>query len=425
MFTFDEAMDYINSFDRMGAPVTDLNRIGALLSLLGNPQKSLKFIHIAGTNGKGSVATMCSEILVRAGYRTGLFTSPFIIDYTDRIKVDNKNIQKQSMCVLVKLLSKKLEEIEYRQKFSQFEITTALAFLYFKEVKCDIVVLETGIGGRFDSTNIIDNPVVSIITSISHDHNKILGNTLKEIAYQKAGIIKNGCACILSAQNPDEVIEVIKNESRKKNAKLIIPDDKNCIYLNSSIMGSEFSYYGGIYKLKMIGKHQVINALSVIEAMQIVKSKGFLISDSNIARGLEQAQIFARAEVLAKEPLIILDGAHNQGGMKALCELLKSIEYNRSLAVIGMKKDKNVEATVAELIPHISEFICVDGFDENSVRADELASMINRMGGKAFFVYETDLAISEAKNIASKNDLLLICGSLYLASSARKIYLNN
>ncbi len=423
MINFDEAMSFINSFDRLGKPVSDLNRMTALLSLLGNPHKHLKFIHIAGTNGKGSVAQMCSEILIDAGYRVGLFTSPYIIDYTDRIKVGNNNIPEKSLCEIVEQVKKVTDSVEYRESFSQFEITNAIAFLYYRKIHCDIVVLEVGIGGRLDSTNVITAPLVSIITSISYDHTAILGETLKDIAFHKAGIIKKGCPCVLSVNNPQEVVEVIQKEALHKISMLMIPDNKKLRVIHSGIMGSDIFYDGKPYRIKMSGEHQIINALSVIEAMNILIKKGMCISYRNIFNGIKSAVVPARAEVLSTEPIIILDGAHNQAGMSSLGSILSKIDCTPKIAVIGMVRDKNARESIKQILPYISEFICVDGFAANAVPAGELADIIKSLGKNAFEVYDIDYAISEAKEIINDAGLLVICGSLYLASTARKIYL--
>lgn len=423
MINLNEAMEYIESYDRLGKPVSDLNRIVALMSLLGNPHKDLKFIHIAGTNGKGSVAYMCNEVLIHAGYRVGLFTSPYIIEYSDRIKFNNENIDSQSLCEIVEHLKNVLENVEYKINFSQFEISTAIAFLYFKKMRCDIVVLETGIGGRLDSTNVIQSPIVSIITSISHDHDKILGSTLEEVAYQKAGIIKKDSPCVLSANNPDEVVEVIKKECINKNSLLVIPDYSNMHVFKADVFGSDFYYNGRSYKLKMSGKHQIINALSVIDAIKIVCENGFSVSYNDLYYGISHVKVPARGEVLSRYPLIILDGAHNQAGMKSLADIISKTNCNNCIAVIGMIRDKNVKEAIKEISPYVSEFICVDDFSPQAIPADELVDIIKVYNKSAFSVYDVRLAITEAKNYIKGNDMLLICGSLYLASVARKIIL--
>lgn len=423
MITFDEAMTYINSFDRLGKPVSDLNRMVALLSLLGDPQKDLKFIHIAGTNGKGSVAQMCSDILINAGYRVGTFTSPFMVEYSDRIRVNNENIKSGCLCETIAYVKKIVDKIEYKSFFSQFEISTAIAFLYFRNMRCDIVVLETGIGGKLDATNVIKSPIVSIITSISHDHDKILGDTLKEIANQKAGIIKPKCPCVLSAKNPTEVIHVIENACNNNKSELVIPNCNKFSMLSSKITGSEFLYKAKSYKIRMSGEHQIINALTVIEAMEFVNKSGFLVTYTNIYEGLKKSMVFARGEILANNPLIILDGAHNPAGMNALANILSKVEYKYSIAVVGMQKDKNAKLALKEIAPYITDFVCVDGFSENAMPAEELVRIIKSLGKKAFSVYDVRLAITEAKEFIKDGDLLLICGSLYLASTARKIYI--
>jgi len=423
VFDFENAMTFINSFDKLGKPVSDLNRISALLDILGNPQDKLKFIHIAGTNGKGSVAEMCSQIMMRAGYNVGLFTSPFIVEYSDRIRFNGENIPPNDLCRIVQHIKERTDKLAYKDYFSQFEISTAIAFLYFALQECDIVVLETGIGGLLDSTNVIQKPIVTIITSISYDHTKILGETLEEIATQKAGIIKPNVPCVLSANNPPEVENVIKKVAKKNSAELIIPTYDDVRIFESSIFGSKFLYRDHFFQIKMPGEHQIINAISVLEAMKFIQNAGFYIRTGDIYFGLKNSKVFARTEILSEEPLVILDGAHNQAGMKALANSIKGEKISSSVAIIGMLKDKKAEDAISEIAPFVSEFICVEGFHPNAIPADELVKIISSMGKNAFAVYDIKLAITEAKNLIEKDGLLLMCGSLYLASIARKIYL--
>jgi len=423
MFDFDNAMAFINGFDKLGKPIKDLNRISALLKFFHNPQDKLKFIHITGTNGKGSAAEMCSQILIKAGYRVGLFTSPFIVEYTDRIRINGQNIPKNELCEIASYVKETISNIEYQSDFSQFEITTTIAFIYFARIQCDIVVLETGIGGLLDATNVILSPIVSIITSISYDHTSILGETLEEIAAQKAGIIKKNCSCIISANNPKEVVSVIKNVANKMKSELLMPCYDMVYNISTSVNGSKFIYKCNNYILRMAGEHQIINALSVIEAMNFVQRAGFFITNSHIKDGIESSRVFARAEILSNQPLVILDGAHNQSGMKALADIVKTANCPSCVAVIGMLKDKNALASLKEIAPFVSEFICVEGFHPNEVCAGELVKILNSLGKNAFAIYDINLALIEAKNLISEDGLLLICGSLYLSSLARKIYL--
>lgn len=423
MINFNEALNYVNSFDKLGKPVNDLNRIEALLYQLGDPHKSLKYIHITGTNGKGSVAQMCSQTMMHAGYRVGLFTSPYIVEYTDRIKCNNENISKDIFCRIVNRIMMILEDVEYRKDFSQFEISVAIGMLYFNYMRCDIVILEVGIGGLLDATNVISKPVVSIITSVAIDHMKILGETEELIAYQKAGIIKPFCPCVLSCNNSSKVVSVVKRECDKKGSQLFIPDYKDVHMYRSGLMGSEIFYKGNNYKIRMCGDHQVINAITVIEAMAFVIKAGYCIKEEDIHYGLKTAEVHGRVEVISTEPLVIIDGAHNVSGMKALARFLAKQKYKNGIAVIGMVKDKQLKATIQQLAPYITEFICVDGYADNAVRSDQLSSIIREIGLRAFSVYDLNLALTQAKDLINHDDMLLICGSLYLASDARKKYI--
>lgn len=421
MISFDKAMAYISSFDRLGKPVSDLNRIEALLSLLDNPQKSLKFIHIAGTNGKGSVAQMCNDILVQAGYRVGLFTSPYILEYCDRIRCNGKNISHEMLCKITAEVKAVVDGLPYKSAFSQFEISTVIALVYFCRIHCDIVVLETGIGGLLDSTNVVENKIVTIITSVAYDHTKILGDTLELIAFQKAGIIRKHIPCILSAENQKEVVSTVSAQCRNKGSDLIIPETDKVKVFKSDIFGNLFYYGGSEYRTRLSGRHQIINALSVIEAMKVVERSGFRITFENVYEGIKQAKIPARAEVLSKSPVIILDGAHNPSGMHSIAEIVKNIDSTKRIAVIGMTKEKDIESTIKEIVPYFNDFICVDSFSANAEDAEHIAKLLRQYKKNAISIFDMKLAVDEAREMVGENGLLLICGSLYLASEVRKI----
>ncbi len=419
--TFVEAMDYISSFDKLGAPVRDLNRISALLELLGNPQRYFKSIHIAGTNGKGSVAEMCSCILVDAGYKVGLFTSPYIIEYSDRIRINGENINQSCLCEAVCEIKTVVDKLAYKEKFSQFEISTAIAFLYFKNKHCDIAVIETGIGGKLDSTNVLEKPVVSIITSISYDHTKILGKTLKEIATQKSGIIKCGCPCVLSVKNENDVVEVIREVAIERGSDLIIPDQSKLKICETGLGGNKFVYKNSEYITSMSGEHQIINALSVIEAMSVLSQNGFSIRQENVRNGINMALVVSRAEIIRFNPLVILDGAHNQAGMKALAKLVKNIEGKRKICIVGMLRDKDYENSIAEITDCFDEFLCVDSFHEKAVNAYELSEFIEKKGKKSISISDTDVIKQNKSCLISHGIIFVVCGSLYLTSEVRKI----
>lgn len=421
MGRIDKHMEFISGFSKQGGKVRDLNRIKSLLKAVGNPEKSLKFVHIAGTNGKGSMAQMFSEIFIDAGYKTGLFTSPYIIEYNDRIQINGQNISDEEIEIISNEIRPIVESLEGDTDFSQFEITQTIAFLYFAKMQCDIVVFETGVGGLLDSTNVIEAPLVSVIGSVSYDHTAVLGNTLEEIAFQKAGIIKPKCPCVLSAGNDMAVIKTIREKAMAMQSQLVIPNLYLCKAEKWDIFGCEFWYKGEKYATSMGGLHQISNAITVIEAIKYPAEKMKITLD-NIKNGLKRATIPARIEVVSKNPLTILDGGHNPDGMKALAKVLETIPQRPKIAIIGMLKGKNVHEAIRELIGLVDKFICVDGFYPLEMPKQELKEIIESIGGKAEL---SDLPLNELiKSIQKENPkgLTLICGSLFLASKVMTMH---
>lgn len=404
--------DFIKSFTKGGKPVKDLSRIKGLLDALGNPEKELQFIHIAGTNGKGSTAQVFYEILLKAGVKAGLFTSPYIIDFTDRIRFMGENISKATLDSLLPALKSAVKGNDY----SQFEITMVTAFLYYKSVGAEAVVLEAGLGGALDSTNIIEKPLVSVITSISHDHMGVLGDTLEKIAAQKAGIIKRKTPCVLACDNPFEVVKVVKAAAEKQNSPLIIPDKEMLVVNEDMTFGGEFIYKDKKYAVSMSGEHQITNALNVIEGAEVLK-KYYPITDENIYDGIKTAKVIGRCEILSSFPLVILDGCHNDGGIKALAKVLKNIP--EPTAVIGMLKDKNAEKAILPLIPICKKFITVSGFNTNAYSAEELKDIITSLGAKAQVGEGVEKEYKKALSGEYENAVIL--GSLYLVAEVKKI----
>lgn len=404
--------DFIDSFTKGGKPVTDLSRIKGLLDAIGNPEKELKFIHIAGTNGKGSTAQMFYEILLKAGVKVGLFTSPYIIDFTDRIRFMGENISRDILEELLPLLKSAVKGSDY----SQFEITMATAFLYYKSVGAEAVVLEAGLGGALDCTNAIQNPLLSVITSISHDHMGILGDTLEKIAFQKAGIIKRKTPCVLACDNDGAVMEVIKTAAEKQDSPLIIPDENKLLVDSDLTFGGEFVYKNRKYDISMSGEHQVTNALNVIEGAEILK-KYFPITGDNIYDGIKAAKVIGRCEILSFSPLVILDGCHNDGGIKALAKVLKNIP--EPTAIIGMLKDKNAQNAILPLVPICRKFITVSGFNPSAYSAEELKDIITSLGAAAKVGEGVEKEYKKALSGEYGNAVIL--GSLYLVADVKAI----
>ena len=406
-----EAMQIINSFSKLGKPVTDLSRFQILMDKLGNPQDKLKFVHVAGTNGKGSTVRMLSEMLIHAKYKTGEFTSPYIHKYNDRIKVNGINIPDRDLCMILEEI---LPALHYtKDDYSQFEITTAIAFMYYNYMKCDIVVLETGIGGLLDCTNIIKDPVVSVITSISLDHTKILGDTIEQIAKHKSGIIKQGCPVVLAPHNSYEVKDIVYKAAAINNSYFCTPNLDRLKIEKSDCTGNRFVYKNFTYNTGMIGRHQIDNALTAIETAEIIKRNGFdNLNFVNIYEGIRTAALPLRCQILReKDPMVIVDGAHNPDGMKTLAELIKALPYHPKILVCGMLKDKDWPNAVSYISPIIDRAICVDGFISNTVFAPTLAEQFKDAETSGI-----DNAMFRAINLAGKGGLVIVAGSLYLAS---------
>lgn len=396
-----ETLNYIHSLGAFSHKAS-LERITAVCQKLGNPQNKFKAIHIAGTNGKGSVSTFISTALKAAGYKVGTFVSPYIVDFCERVQINGEYISREDLC----RLSQKV--IDTKIELTEFEFITAVGFLYFSENKIDIAVLETGLGGRFDATNVIDAPLVSVITKIGFDHTAILGDTIKQIAKEKCGIIKNNTVVTTFTQ-PQEALDVIKISA----PKLIIPIKNDLTNVNVSVLGNSFTYKNINYKTNLGGKYQIENAIVAIETL---KSSGLGITEDNIKQGLLNAFIPARLELLSQDPLIVIDGAHNPDGADALCSALK--EYKNVTAIVGVMRDKNYNDVLAKTLPLCKSVICVTPNVPRALPAKEL-SAVARQYCENVFIAEN---LQDALNIAKQNsNPIFVFGSLYLASEMRPL----
>lgn len=401
---YAETLNYIHSLGNFGLPTT-LDRIKTVLDKLGNPQDKLKAIHIAGTNGKGSISSMLASVFKCAGYKTGLFISPYIIDFTERIQINGDFISKEDLCEYAKRVK------ETGVALTEFEFITATAFLYFKEQNIDILICETGLGGRLDATNTLDNLVAGVITKIGLDHTAILGDSISEITKEKCGILRDGVVVTSSNQEKD-ALDVIKSYADN----LIIPQMNDCEIIKSDFSGNTFIYKGEKFDISLCGKYQVENAITVIET---IRNSGYDISYNTLYKGLKETTFPARLEVLKENPLIILDGAHNPDGAKVLAEELKKYS-GKITAIIGMMKDKDYKEVLKITLPFCKNAICV-GVENlpRSLSAEELFE-----NAKEFCSCETSLdyvtAIEKAKEISNGNPIFIF-GSLYLAADIRKL----
>lgn len=410
---YTEAREYINSFTKSGGKVRNLNRAEGLMKKLGDPHKSLRFVHIAGTNGKGSVLELMSQSLINAGYRTGQFTSPFMRVYEDRIRINGENIPEEDVAAYCTAVA----EAAGDEQYSQFEITMAIAMLYFAAEKCDIVFLEAGIGGIFDCTNIIEEPVVSVITSISLDHTDILGKTVQEIAMQKAGIIKRDRPVVISWDNRN-LLQIFQKECIFKDSLLIMPMEDEFENIETDTDGGHFEYNCVKYHIRMHGRHQIINAASAIKALEVIESEGFDIGEKNIQKAFAEVQVLSRVEKVSDSPEIIIDGGHNPAGISALLSALTSMDLVRPVFIFGMVSSKDAQSAAMLLSAYAKAVICVDGFAPNAIDSEELASMIKCEK----YVSRKEDALNLAKMLTrSDNSPIVICGSLYMTEIFRKM----
>ncbi len=404
--------EFTSKYTKLGKRVADLSRIRALMHAVGDPQERLRFVHVAGTNGKGSVCEMTARALTAAGYKTGLFTSPYILRYNDRIRIDGAEITDAELDTLADIAAPAAEKLA-ELGFSQFEITQAMGLMHFERQGCDVVVLETGLGGALDSTNVIPPPLASVITSLSLDHTAILGDTIAEIAAQKAGIIKPSSPVVLSYGNPAEAVDVVRERAAECGSKLVIPEAAQPVSVTA--FGSEFVYKNEKYAVSMGGAHQLVNACTVIETIGLLRQAGFDIPEAALREGL-RAVIPARLQILSREPLFIVDGGHNPQGVEALAAALATLPQKKR-AVIGMLGDKDSAAAAKLIAGSCERFVCVEGYAPNARPAAELAALLRESGANAepSALTPEETVRRELKALPA-GEALVICGSLYLAA---------
>ncbi|MCX7951733.1 MAG: bifunctional folylpolyglutamate synthase/dihydrofolate synthase, partial [Clostridiales bacterium] len=419
-----EAIKYIEGIGKFGMNF-GLDRIKRLCELLGNPQDKLKIIHVAGTNGKGSTTTFISNILISQGYNVGTYTSPYLERFTERIKINNNEILEDDVVKLVENIKPAIETV-IKEGFdhpTEFEIITACAFKYFYEKQVDFVVLEVGLGGRLDATNVV-KPIVSVITSISYDHMNILGDTLSKIAAEKAGIIKENIPLVLYPQQ-EEVREVILNIAKDKNSKVYNVSEAEYQITNDTVDGIVFNlkFNDNTYKnlkITMINRYQVLNAITAILTIKVLSDNGYDISDESIYTGLANSKWPGRFEVVHKNPYIILDGGHNIQGVEELVKGLKNYFTNKKIKIVcGMLKDKDYISMIKEMSKVSSDFIAVTPNNPRALTANELSYEIEKLNLRAIAIED----ISEATEFAINTkycDVLVFCGSLYLIGEVRK-----
>lgn len=416
--TYEEAMEFIQNTNKFGS-VLGLDNIKELLRRLGNPQEKLKIVHIAGTNGKGSILAYLASVFRESGYRAGRYVSPASFTYEERFRINEENISKEDLCFYMERLKKVSEEMvgDEMDHPTMFEIETALSFLYFLDQKTDVVLLETGMGGRLDATNVVSKPICTVIGSIGYDHMQYLGTTLPEIAGEKAGILKEGCP-VISYDNGEEVNAVIKSAAREKHCPIEFVNSAGIRILSQNLNGQSFAYRssrGRFYEkieIPLLGNHQITNAATALEVLEIIKNY-YCISEFQTEEGFRNTVWRGRLEKLSEHPLIFCDGAHNPDGAARLAEFLENNFTNRRIIyIIGVLADKEYEKMIKITAKLADRIYTVAPDNERALSSRELASVIQK--------YHTDVqersrlasCLEEVKKEAGEEDVIVIFGTL-------------
>lgn len=429
---YNEAMNYLENTAKFGMKF-GLERTERILEILGNPHKNIKAIHIAGTNGKGSTTAMLNQILIEAGYKVGMYTSPYIEEFEERIQISNSYIKKEEFAEAITELSIVIDKVikEGYGEPTYFEIVTTVAFLYFYKKNVDFAVIEVGLGGRLDSTNVL-SPILTLITSISYDHMDILGDTLEKIAYEKAGIIKENTPLILYPQF-EESERVIENRCKELNAPLIKINKDSARFIKV-IEGEEIRQIISIksvdenydIELNLLGKHQLLNCSLCIQAIEALKKQGVNIEKQHILEGLKKVKWPGRLERMKREPLVVIDGAHNIDGIKKLKESVETyFKYNNIILILGILKDKEVENMVETIAPLAKHIITVTPHSDRAKLSLELKEIVEKYNKNCSYEEEYENGYKKALELASNDDLILISGSLYMIGDMRKIINHN
>ncbi len=416
--------DYLELLSTSGTS-SNLHRFKALLELLDNPQDKIKCVHLAGTNGKGSVASYLSHILQEANYKVGLYTSPDLVSVTERISINGQLISENDFERLLMQVRHASDTLKPFALFTYFEVLTALSFLYYRENQCNIVILETGLGGRNDATNVINSPICSVLTTISYDHVERLGSTLREIAYEKVGIIKSCCPTISYPQET-EVIELITSTCKMQNSSLTFCNFNLLSMISSTLEGQVFNYkhYSNLY-IRLLGKHQCYNAALALEVIDVLIDLGIAISKEAIYKGLENTRWPGRLEIIQKYPLFLIDGAHNVEGAKALKEAI--IDYFKDKKVIylfGSLKDKDRKQILELTMSLAQSVILVTPSSSRAVSTDLLAQEVASYCPHIFKAATLNEATTLALSLADADSVIIAFGSLYFIGEIPKIISN-
>lgn len=412
---YAEALKYIEGVSWLGVR-PGLERVRALLERLGEPQRELKFVHVAGTNGKGSASALMAAALTASGYKTGLYTSPHLLRFNERMRLDGEEIGDGELAELIGGLAEAARGLE--EPCTEFELVTAAALLWFARRRADIVVLETGMGGRLDATNVIPRPECAVIMNIGLDHTAVLGDTVEAIASEKAGIFKGGAA-VSYAQEPG-VAAVLRAAAARTGTELRFADFSLIEPLGSSLEGQNFRFAGGEYSIRLLGRHQLRNAATALTALAALRERGWVLPEEAVRRGFAGAAWPARFELVSRSPLFVVDGGHNPQCVRATAGAIR--EYmpgGRCVLLMGVLADKDWRGMLDILAPVAEGFVCATPDSERALPAGELAAELRRRGLRAEDGGEIPRAVERARELAGPAGAVCSVGSLYMAGAVR------
>jgi dihydrofolate synthase/folylpolyglutamate synthase len=425
---YKEAINWLNGFQQFGVKL-GLERITKLCNNLDNPQNNYKLIHVGGTNGKGSVCRFLGSILSSSGYKTGIYTSPHLQRINERFVIDGLEISENDFANFIKKIKTIVEEMKKEgEPPTYFEILTAMAFQYFNDKNVEFAIIEVGLGGRFDATNIV-KPILTIITNVTLEHQDVLGENVGDIAYEKAGIIKEGIPLITGVQR--DILRVIENKAKENNSEITIINEDNLKRLSNDIYGQEFLIKGLLkdYEIntKLLGRFQGKNIAIALNAIENLQLKGVYITETNIFEGIEKTTFTGRIEIIKENPTIIIDGAHNIEGFKVLTETLKNdFKYNKLILVVGILSDKKIFEMLKIILPISDIIITTKSTNKRAFSPLKLKEIIEKLNfqKKVIIKNQVDEAIEYARSIAKNKDLICITGSLFTVGEALEYFKN-
>lgn len=420
--TYEQALAYIHSVYWRGSKL-GLARITELLRRMGDPQKKLRFLHVAGTNGKGSVCAILAAVLRAQGYRTGLYTSPYIERFNERMQIDGQPIPDGELAQLTDYVRGFAESMDSLP--TEFEIVCAVAFAYFAQNGCDIVVLEVGLGGRLDATNVIDSPLCAVVTAIDYDHTEYLGETLAAIAAEKAGIIKAGTA-VVSYEQPPEALAVLEQRCAAVGATLAVSDFSRLVSRVDSLDGQVFDYKDlrGL-KIRLLGAHQQRNAAVAVDTVEALNGRGLEVSEQALRQGLESARWPGRFELLRRDPVVVVDGGHNAQGAAAAAAAVKTYLGGRAILLVGLLADKDRASMLTALDTVAGGYVATSPPNPRALDADVLAKELAAFEKPVVAAPDLQQACAAALGMAAQTGLpVLAVGSLYMVGDIRRYFLN-